>query len=101
MFWYYNYIFQLINPVQYNVHQIPRIEKVVINRGFDETYSQNIKVLNSSLNELSLISGQKVSVNYAKKAIAGFKVREGMPIGMSVTLRGDKMYGFLDRVTLR
>lgn len=81
-----------------NVHQIPRIEKIVINRGFDEVYSQNTKSLDLSTNELSIISGQKVSINYAKKAIAGFKVREGMPIGMSVTLRGDKMYGFLDRL---
>ena len=81
-----------------NIHQIPKIGKIVINRGLDEVYSQNTKSLDSSVNELGIISGRKVSINYAKKAIAGLEVREGMPIGMSTTLRGDKMYGFLDRL---
>ena len=80
-----------------NVNQIPKIEKIVINRGFDES-CQNSKVLDSLVNELSLIAGQKVVVSKAKKAIASFKVKENMPVGMFVTLRGDRMYSFLDRL---
>nr|YP_009503374.1 ribosomal protein L5 [Euglena clara]AXA45485.1 ribosomal protein L5 [Euglena clara] len=80
-----------------NVHQVPKIEKIVINRGFDE-HCQNTKILEALLNELSIISGQKAVVTNAKKAIAGFKIKEGMPVGMFLTLRGEKMYSFLDRL---
>jgi len=80
-----------------NPQQIPQLKKVVINRGFGENY-QNVKVLESSLDELTNISGQRGIITKSKKAIASFKVREGMPVGMTVTLRGEKMYGFLDRL---
>lgn len=80
-----------------NIHQIPKLEKVIINRGLGEA-SQNAKALESSLKELARITGQKPVVTRAKKAIAGFKIREGMPVGVMVTLRGDKMYSFLDRL---
>ncbi len=80
-----------------NIHQVPKLEKIIINRGLGEA-SQNAKALESSLKELSTITGQKPVVTRAKKAIAGFKIREGMPVGVMVTLRGDKMYSFLDRL---
>ena len=80
-----------------NVHQVPKVEKIVINRGLGEA-SQNAKALESSLNELTVITGQKPVVTRAKKAIASFKIREGMPVGVMVTLRGDKMYAFLERL---
>ena len=80
-----------------NKYQVPEIEKIVINRGLGDA-SQNAKLLDSSLNELTLIAGQKGIVTRSKKAIAGFKVREKMPVGISVTLRGERMYGFLDRL---
>ena len=84
--------FNYTNPLQ-----VPQLKKVVINRGFGENY-QNVKVLESSLDELTNISGQRGVITKSKKAIASFKVREGMPVGMTVTLRGEKMYGFLDRL---
>ncbi|NJL01195.1 MAG: 50S ribosomal protein L5 [Spirulinaceae cyanobacterium SM2_1_0] len=80
-----------------NVHQIPKLEKIVVNRGLGEA-SQNAKALESSLSELATITGQRPVVTRAKKAIAGFKIREGMPIGVMVTLRADRMYAFLDRL---
>jgi len=80
-----------------NVHQVPKVIKIVINRGLGEA-SQNAKALESSLSELAIISGQKPVVTRSKKAIAGFKIREGMPVGAMVTLRGEKMYAFLDRL---
>lgn len=80
-----------------NIHQVPKIEKVTINRGLGEA-SQNAKSLEASLNELALITGQKPVVTRAKKAIAGFKIRKGMPIGIMVTLRNERMYAFLDRL---
>jgi large subunit ribosomal protein L5 len=80
-----------------NPHQVPKLEKVIINRGLGEA-SQNAKALESSLKELAIITGQKPVVTRAKKAIAGFKIREGMPVGVMVTLRGDKMYSFVDRL---
>lgn len=80
-----------------NVNQIPKIKKIVINRGFDES-CQNSKILDILLNELNMISGQRTVVTLAKKAIASFKVKEKMPVGMFITLRGDKMYSFLDRL---
>jgi large subunit ribosomal protein L5 len=80
-----------------NLHEVPKVVKIVINRGLGES-AQNAKSLEASLNELSIIAGQRGLVTRSKKAIAGFKVREGMPIGMSVTLRGERMYAFLDRL---
>ncbi len=80
-----------------NVHQVPKVVKIVINRGLGEA-SQNAKALESSINELTVITGQKPVVTRAKKAIASFKIREGMPVGVMVTLRGEKMYAFLDRL---
>jgi large subunit ribosomal protein L5 len=75
----------------------PKVEKVVINMGVGEA-TQNAKVLDPAVNELGAITGQKPVVTKAKKSIAAFKVREGMPIGAMVTLRGDRMYEFLDRL---
>lgn len=80
-----------------NIHQVPKIVKVTLNRGLGEA-ATNAKALESSLTEIGLIAGQKPVVTRAKKAIAGFKIREGMPVGIMVTLRGDRMYAFLDRL---
>ncbi len=80
-----------------NVMQVPRIRKIVLNVGLGEAI-QNIKLLDSVQKELSVISGQKTVATKAKKSIAGFKLRKGMPIGCKVTLRGDRMYEFLDRL---
>lgn len=80
-----------------NVHQVPKIEKIVINRGIGSA-SQNQKMVDSALKELGVIAGQKGVITRSKKAIAGFKLREKMPVGVVVTLRGDRMYGFLDRL---
>jgi len=80
-----------------NIHQVPRVTKVTVNRGLGEA-SQNAKALESSLSELATITGQKPVVTRAKKAIAGFKIREGMPVGVMVTLRSQRMYSFLDRL---
>nr|YP_635838.1 ribosomal protein L5 [Oltmannsiellopsis viridis]Q20F07.1 RecName: Full=Large ribosomal subunit protein uL5c; AltName: Full=50S ribosomal protein L5, chloroplastic [Oltmannsiellopsis viridis]ABB81999.1 ribosomal protein L5 [Oltmannsiellopsis viridis] len=80
-----------------NSHQVPEIKKIVINRGLGDA-SQNAKILDSSLNELSIIAGQRGVVTRSKKAIAGFKLRDKMAVGISVTLRGDRMYSFLDRL---
>ncbi|MDJ0734672.1 MAG: 50S ribosomal protein L5 [Nostocaceae cyanobacterium] len=80
-----------------NVHQVPKLVKVTVNRGLGEA-SQNAKALEASLSEIAIITGQKPVVTRAKKAIAGFKIREGMPVGVMVTLRGGRMYDFLDRL---
>src|SRR3954465_4980607 len=80
-----------------NTMAVPRLEKVVINMGVGEA-TQNAKLLDPAVIELSNITGQKAVVTRAKKSIAAFKVREGMPIGAMVTLRGDRMYEFLDRL---
>ncbi|MNI58296.1 50S ribosomal protein L5 [compost metagenome] len=77
--------------------QVPKIEKVVINMGVGDAVS-NSKVLDSAVNDLQLISGQKPVITRAKKSIAGFKLRENMPIGVKVTLRGERMYYFLDKL---
>ena len=76
---------------------IPKLDKVVINIGLGEAV-QNPKALDAALNDLTLITGQKPVVTRAKKSIAGFKLREGMPVGVKVTLRGDRMYEFVDRL---
>ena len=80
-----------------NQMQVPRLERVVINVGLGEAV-QNVKLLDSVVSELALITGQRPVVTRAKKAIAGFKLREGMPIGAKVTLRRNRMYEFLDRL---
>nr|YP_010565004.1 ribosomal protein L5 [Hyalomonas oviformis]UZA62005.1 ribosomal protein L5 [Hyalomonas oviformis] len=80
-----------------NIHEVPKIEKIVINRGIG-TASQNQKIVDAALKELTIITGQKGIITRSKKAIAGFKLRETMPVGVAVTLRGDRMYGFLDRL---
>ena len=80
-----------------NVMQVPSLQKIVVNIGKGEA-AQNIKALDSSLQELARITGQKATVRRAKKSIAGFKIRDGMPIGCMVTLRRDRMYEFLYRL---
>ncbi len=80
-----------------NIHQVPKVVKISVNRGLGEA-SQNAKALESSQKEFATITGQKPVVTRAKKAIAGFKIREGMPVGLMVTLRSEKMYAFLDRL---
>jgi large subunit ribosomal protein L5 len=80
-----------------NPMQVPRVERVVLNVGMGEAI-QNVKLLESAVTELGIITGQRPVVTKAKKAIAGFKLRQGMPIGAKVTLRNDRMYEFLDRL---
>ncbi len=80
-----------------NIHQVPRLEKIVINRGLGDA-SQNAKALESSIAEISAITGQRPVITRAKKAIASFKIRKGMPVGLMVTLRRERMYAFLDRL---
>ena len=80
-----------------NINAVPKITKVVVNMGLGEA-TQNAKIIDTGADELSRITGQKAAVRRAKKSIAQFKVRQGMPIGAMVTLRGDRMYEFLDRL---
>ena len=80
-----------------SIMSVPKIEKVTLNMGLGEAI-QNIKVLDSGVEELTLIAGQRAVVTKAKKSIAGFKLRQGMPIGGMVTLRREKMYVFLDKL---
>ncbi|MGE0640343.1 MAG: 50S ribosomal protein L5 [Thermoanaerobaculia bacterium] len=79
-----------------NLMAVPRLEKIVVNMGLGEAI-QNIKILDDGVAELAAIAGQKPSVRRSRKSIATFKLREGMPIGCSVTLRGDRMWDFMDR----
>lgn len=80
-----------------NVMQIPRLDKIVINMGVGEA-KENAKIMESAVKDLTTISGQKPVVTKAKKSVANFKLREGMPIGCKVTLRGERMYEFADRL---
>jgi len=80
-----------------SVMQVPKIEKVVVNMGVGDAV-QNAKALDNAVEELTLITGQKPLITRAKKSIAGFRLREGMPIGAKVTLRGERMYEFLDKL---
>lgn len=80
-----------------SVMQVPKVEKIVINMGVGEAV-QNSKVLDNAVEDLTAIAGQKPVITRAKKSIAGFKLREGMPIGAKVTLRGERMYHFLDKL---
>ena len=89
---------KLMHKFQYkNSHQVPKLEKIVINRGIGSA-AQNQKQVDSALKELGLIAGQKGIITRSKKAIASFKLREKMPVGVTVTLRGNRMYDFLDRL---
>lgn len=80
-----------------NVMQVPRITKITLNMGLGEAVG-NKKILESATGDLALISGQKPIITYAKRSVAGFKIREGWPIGCKVTLRRERMYDFLDRL---
>lgn len=89
---------ELVKQFSYSsVMQAPRVEKVVINMGLGEA-TQNAKIIDSALQDLILIAGQKPVVTRAKKSIAQFRLRQGMPIGVKVTLRGQRMYYFLDKL---
>lgn len=97
-FYYEKIVPKLVEQFQYgNIHQAPKVAKVTVNRGLGEA-SQNAKALESSLSELAMITGQKPVVTRAKRAIAGFKIRQGMPVGVMVTLRSERMYAFLNRL---
>lgn len=88
----------LVSKFNYkSVMQVPKIEKIVVNMGVGEAV-QNAKVLDTAVEELTLLTGQKPMVTRAKNSIAGFRLREGMPIGAKVTLRGERMYEFLDKL---
>jgi len=80
-----------------NVMQVPKLDKIVVNMGVGEA-KENAKLLESAMKDLEIITGQKPIMTTAKKSIANFKIREGMKIGCKVTLRGDRMYEFLDRL---
>ena len=93
-----NIVPQLSKQFDYkNIHEVPHLKKIVINRGIGDA-SQNSKVLESFIQELGMIAGQKGVITRSKKSIAGFKIREEMAVGVTVTLRGDRMFGFLDRL---
>lgn len=88
----------LMEKFQYkNINEVPKLEKIVINMGVGEA-RDNAKVLDTAMADLSIIAGQKPIITRAKKSIANFKLREGMPIGCKVTLRGSRMYEFADKV---
>jgi large subunit ribosomal protein L5 len=88
----------LVSKFNYNsVMQVPKVEKIIVNMGVGEAV-QNAKVLDVAVEELQQITGQRPMVTRAKKSIAGFRLREGMPIGAKVTLRGERMYEFLDKL---
>lgn len=80
-----------------NVHQVPRLEKIVLNMGVGEAV-KNSKVIDGAVKDMTMIAGQKAVTRKARKSIANFKLREGLAIGVSVTLRNDRMYEFLDRL---
>lgn len=89
---------QLMNELDFkNIMQAPKLTKIVLNMGLGEAV-QNPKVIDSASLELTQIAGQKAVIRKAKKSIAGFKLRQGMPIGCSVTLRGDRMYDFFSKL---
>ncbi len=89
---------KLVEQFNYtSIMQVPKIDKIVINMGVGDA-TGNSKNLDKAVEELTLVSGQKPVITKAKKSIAGFRLREGMPIGAKVTLRGDRMYDFLDKL---
>ena len=88
----------MIKKFEYkNIMQVPKIDKIVINMGVGEA-KDNAKALEAAINDMQIITGQKAVTTKAKKSVANFKVREGMQIGCKTTLRGEKMYNFLDRL---
>ena len=80
-----------------NVMEVPKLDKIVVNMAVGEA-KENVKIIENAANDLMIITGQKAVMTKAKKSIANFKIREGMPIGCKVTLRGERMYDFLDRL---
>ena len=89
---------KLVEQFNYtSVMQVPKVDKIVVNMGVGDP-TTNAKNLDKAVDELTLLSGQKPIITKAKKSIAGFRIREGMPIGAKVTLRGEKMYDFLDKL---
>lgn len=89
---------RLLEKFKYkNIHQIPKIEKITVNMGLGEAVA-NPKIIDQAVNELAQITGQRPRICRARKSIAGFKLRKGMPIGVMVTLRGKRMYDFLTRL---
>lgn len=97
-FYFTDVVPALQNKFHYtNTYQIPQIEKIVINRGIGDA-SSNSKSFESFMQELTLLTGQRCVVSKSKKAIAGFQLRQDVPVGLSVVLRGDRMYAFLDRL---
>lgn len=80
-----------------NIMEVPKLDKIVVNMGVGEA-KENAKLLDSAVKDMEIITGQKAIVTKAKKSVANFKIREGMPIGCKTTLRGDKMYEFADRL---
>ena len=96
---YKNNVFSaLIDQFKYdNVMEVPKLEKVTINMGLGEA-KENAKIMESAVEEIGLITGQRPIVTKARKSIANFKVRQGMPVGAKVTLRGDNMYTFIDKL---
>nr|YP_009393975.1 ribosomal protein L5 [Polysiphonia sertularioides]ARW62537.1 ribosomal protein L5 [Polysiphonia sertularioides] len=89
---------ELLREFQYeNIHQVPKLEKITLNRGLGEA-AQNNKLIDKSIEELGYITGQKPVITKTKKSIAGFKIREDIPIGIKVTLRKEKMYNFLNKL---
>ncbi|MGR9047899.1 50S ribosomal protein L5 [Halobacillus faecis] len=91
-------ISSLMNKFEYDsIMQTPKVEKIVVNMGVGDAV-QNAKALDTAVEELTLITGQKPVITKAKKSIAGFRLREGMPIGAKVTLRGERMYQFLQKL---
>ena len=88
----------MIKKFEYkNIMEVPKLDKIVLNMGVGEA-KDNAKLLETAVRDMEIITGQKVVVTKAKNSVANFKIREGMPIGCKVTLRGDKMYDFLDRL---
>ncbi len=97
-FYIENIIPELMRKFKYkNVHQVPKLEKVVVNMSVNEA-KDNIKALDIAAEELAMITGQKPKICRAKKSISNFKIKKGMPIGLKVTLRGNRMYEFIDRL---
>ncbi|HQO77042.1 MAG TPA: 50S ribosomal protein L5 [Thermodesulfobacteriota bacterium] len=93
-----NLVPALMKEFQYkNIMEVPALEKIVLNMGLGEAI-QNIKVLDSAVEELAMIAGQRPVITKAKKSIAGFKLRAGMPVGCTVTLRRDRMFEFFDKL---
>ena len=89
---------QMMKKFSYkNIMEVPKLDKIVVNMGIGEA-RENEKILDAAARDMAIITGQKPVITKAKKSIANFKIREGMPIGCKVTLRGDRMYEFLDRL---